>query len=172
MALKRISRKCMKSLSRELKILSATKGISPFLISLHDCFFSLTQDQVYVLNLLMPRAQTDLESTITQLINNFDFFDELDIQMIMYQLLLGLEALHEQKIAHRDLKPENLLLNKLWQDKDTPTAFADHRSDSTTARPRYQLMLSDFGSAKFSTPGKLNIPEICSPLYRAPELYL
>ena len=162
----------MKSLSRELKILSATKGTSPYLISLQDCFFSLAQDRTYVLNLLMPRAQTDLETTITQLINNFDFFDEIDVQMIMYQLLLGLEALHEQKIVHRDLKPENLLLNKLWQDKDSPGTLSEQRSDSTGVRPRYQLMLSDFGSAKFSTPGKLNIPEICSPLYRAPELYL
>lgn len=120
----------------------------------------------------MDKAQTDLETTIGRLIKNLDFFDELDVQMIAFQLLLGLDTLHDQKIVHRDLKPENLLLNKYWMSTDGSGRLLQNHDETTELRPRYKLMLSDFGSAKFSTPGKLNIPEICSPLYRAPELYL
>ena len=37
---------------------------------------------------------------------------EQEAQKLFYQVILGVEFLHKNKIAHRDLKPENLLFDK------------------------------------------------------------
>ena len=67
----------------------------------------------------------------------------------MYQLLKGLEWIHEKHIAHRDLKPENILFSKSGK-----------------------LKICDFGSSKVIDSNGKNTPYIVSRYYRAPELIL
>lgn len=67
----------------------------------------------------------------------------------MYQLLKGLEWIHDKHIAHRDLKPENILFSKYGK-----------------------LKICDFGSSKVIDATGKNTPYIVSRYYRAPELIL
>ena len=64
-------------------------------------------------------------------------------------MLRGLEYMHSISIAHRDLKPENL-------------AFDDKNN----------LKIIDLGSAKVINKTVTNSTDICTLLYRAPELLL
>ena len=68
--------------------------------------------------------------------NNYDLHDYITIpqgapfqdnliRFYFWQLLTGIEAVHNHKICHRDLKPENILLDS-----------------------NYNLKLADFGFAK------------------------
>ncbi|EOB12741.1 Glycogen synthase kinase-3 beta [Nosema bombycis CQ1] len=62
-----------------------------------------------------------------------------------YQICLGLQYLHENKICHRDIKPSNILLDK---------------NDN--------IKICDFGNAK-KFDNEDNISYICSRYYRSPE---
>ena len=64
----------------------------------------------------------------------------------LYQILSGLQFVHNQSIAHRDLKPENLLL--------------DHE---------FKIKISDFGLSKFVDRKGLCSTPCGSPCYASPE---
>lgn len=72
------------------------------------------------------------------------------IKSYMKQLLIGINACHENRIIHRDLKPQNILIG----------------NDGL-------LKIADFGLARaFSIPLKPFTQEVVTIWYRAPELLL
>ena len=77
---------------------------------------------------------------------------EFKIKKIIYQILKGLNYLHQNGYMHRDLKPENIFINEL----------------------NLQIKIGDFGVAK-EIPKYKNIPltdYVCTRWYRAPECVL
>jgi len=74
-------------------------------------------------------------------------------QTYFYQLMNGLQAIHDAGICHRDLKPQNLLLNK-----------------------HFVLKITDFGLAKIFDPEKrskvMETTCVGTKGYQAPELLL
>lgn len=67
----------------------------------------------------------------------------------MYQLILGLSYIHGRRYLHRDIKPGNLLLDGA------------------------RLKIADFGLARtVSEPHRPYTPEVCTLVYRAPEVIL
>ena len=79
-------------------------------------------------------------------------FTEKDCANIVYQILRGLNYMHQQNIAHRDIKPENILL----ESKDLSNV---------------ELKITDFGFAKCYDPQEGGFTEtLGSPLYMAPEI--
>jgi len=54
----------------------------------------------------------DLQSKINEKKRTASFLKEDEIWDIFYQMVLGLDALHSQKIVHRDIKCANVFLNK------------------------------------------------------------
>lgn len=71
-----------------------------------------------------------------------------EVKQYMFQILKGLDYLHDYKICHRDIKPQNILV--------------DHQKGIAK--------ICDFGSAKILSPTEQNVSYICSRYYRAPEL--
>ena len=73
--------------------------------------------------------------------------DEIEAATFFYQLIIGVEYIHNQKLAHRDLKPENLLLTK-----------------------NHLLKIIDFGLCHDFDGTKLLKTKCGSPSYAAPEI--
>jgi serine/threonine protein kinase len=72
------------------------------------------------------------------------------IKSFMYQLLLGIEFCHRNRVLHRDLKPQNLLTNN-----------------------KGQLKIGDFGLARaFGIPVNTFSNEVVTLWYRAPDVLL
>jgi calcium/calmodulin-dependent protein kinase I len=69
-----------------------------------------------------------------------------DIFLIMYQLLLGLEALHKVNVIHRDIKPSNLL----WDGAE--------------------LTIIDYDKAAWSLPGLYHFHRMGTEAFMAPEV--
>ena len=99
-------------------------------------------------NLVFEFCNSNLEEVIQDAKKNDKRIPITDIKKYMYQILKGMEYVHDQGISHRDLKPENILKNE-----------------------QGVIKICDFGSAKILDE-KLNTPYIVSRYYRAPELIL
>uniref|UniRef100_A0A6A7G2V8 Mitogen-activated protein kinase n=1 Tax=Hirondellea gigas TaxID=1518452 RepID=A0A6A7G2V8_9CRUS len=62
-------------------------------------------DSLYI---VFDFVDTDLD----KLVRSNQYFSELHVQYILYQLLIALKYIHSAGIFHRDLKPANILLNE------------------------------------------------------------
>ncbi|KAM4722358.1 cyclin-dependent kinase 10 [Rhinophrynus dorsalis] len=97
--------------------------------------------------LVMGYCEQDLASLLE---NMQTPFSEAQVKCICFQLLTGLQYLHENFIVHRDLKVSNLLMT----DKGC-------------------VKIADFGLARaYSVPSKQMTPKVVTLWYRAPELLL
>ena len=78
-------------------------------------------------------------------------FTEEEVKKIIYQLLLGLDYCHSNRVLHRDLKPQNILVNK----------------------ENLNIKLADFGLARtYYHPLRQYTHEIITLWYRAPQVLL
>ena len=76
---------------------------------------------------------------------------ESDVASIVYQILCGLDHLHQNNTIHRNLKPENIMIEK-------------EEEDAIVCK------LMDFGFSSIMDPkGKITI-SMGNPLYNAPEV--
>jgi serine/threonine protein kinase len=95
-----------------------------------------------------------MPETLRSLLNNLEnekMRMKIDrMNHLMFQLACALKYLEEIQLMHRDLKPDNILLNANLN----------------------QLVLADFGSAKFIEKDTSNITYVCTRFYRAPCLIL
>ena len=102
------------------------------------------------LHILMPCKSHDLRYVLENLQCAGLYMKKCVHKHICWQIVNGLDFIHSHHICHRDLKPENVLIDL-----------------KTT-----QVVLCDFGSAKFLNTDKGSQTYICSRYYRAPELIL
>jgi glycogen synthase kinase 3 beta len=133
--------------SREFEILKETQECENC-VKLLDVFYTVTEDQKYIQNLVFEYVPDNLDRYLTTKFKLVGGLSPLEIRSLMRQLFSALQFLHSRSIIHRDLKPENILI--------------DSSMDPAT------LKLCDFGSAK--KRNKINTPYIVSRFYRAPEL--
>ncbi|KAF2145797.1 uncharacterized protein K452DRAFT_324655 [Aplosporella prunicola CBS 121167] len=94
------------------------------------------------------------------------------VKSILFQIISGLEHIHEHNFFHRDIKPENILVST--SAPDTGNAFKRYSSLVTppSTPPSYTIKIADFGLAR-ETHSKLPFTTYVSTRwYRAPEVLL
>ncbi|KAE9026950.1 hypothetical protein PF011_g2304 [Phytophthora fragariae] len=101
---------------REIRLMRCL-GAHENIISLKDLSMCKEKDELYM---MMELADTDLH----RLIQSSCPLTEGHIRVIMYQVLSGVKAMHDNGVLHRDLKPGNLLLNKDCELKITDFGLA------------------------------------------------
>ena len=89
----------------------------------------------------------DLYSLIKHYKRHQKYFEELVLWRISYEILNGLEYLHNNNIIHRDIKCLNLFLSK------------DHH-----------VKIGDLGVSTISSIGNMHCTRVGTPLYLSPEL--
>lgn len=78
-----------------------------------------------------------------------DTIPEFDIQIIIRQVISGLEFLHDKGIVHRDLKPENILLANSPKIAYSRVMLSDF---GASAVPRRNRMTTNVGTMRYQAP--------------------
>ena len=124
-------------LKRELLIL--TNVDHPNIIKIYEI---IENNEVYII--IMEYCKSG--ELFNYIVKNKRLSEELSA-FFFYQLINGINYLHNQGICHRDLKPENLLLSK-----------------------NFKLKIIDFGLSNFEIEGGLLETPCGSPCYASPEM--
>jgi len=99
--------------------------------------------------------------------------DAHSVKSILFQIMAGLEHIHQRDFFHRDIKPENILVSTSQQN-DTSHPFRRYSALMTppSTPPVYTIKIADFGLAR-ETHSKLPFTTYVSTRwYRAPEVLL
>ena len=118
------------------------------IVKLHE----IIREQNSDVSLIFEYAGINLYEYIEKHKKKREKIPEYKIKKIIYQILKGLNYLHQNGYMHRDLKPENIFINE----------------------NNIQIKIGDFGVAK-EIPKYKNIPltdYVCTRWYRAPECVL
>ncbi|KAF2156068.1 kinase-like protein [Myriangium duriaei CBS 260.36] len=119
-------------------------------------------------------AMEYMDGNLYQLMKSRDHkpLDGASVKSILYQILSGLEHIHEHGFFHRDIKPENVLVSS--SSPDTSNAFKRYSSIMTppSTPPTYSIKLADFGLARECNSRTPYTTYVSTRWYRAPEVLL
>ncbi|KAF2223136.1 kinase-like domain-containing protein [Elsinoe ampelina] len=115
-----------------------------------------------------------MDGNLYQLMKSRDHkpLDGASVKSILYQILSGLEHIHEHDFFHRDIKPENILVTS--SSPDSSNAFKRYSSLMTppSTPPTYSIKLADFGLARETHSRTPYTTYVSTRWYRAPEVLL
>ena len=121
----------------------------PYVLTIYGVCVRCFDSTTFVLYVLMPLAEKDLEMEISERIRRKKYYKESELIHMIKQLVEALYYLQkERNVAHRDIKPENILI------------FKNHI-----------LKLADFGEAKVNNANKKKKTIRGTEFYMSPILY-
>ena len=138
------------------------------LVSALDIFLDPLSKKLHI-------AMEYMDGNLYQLMKARDHkcFDVSSVKSILFQILSGLDHIHQNGFFHRDIKPENILVSVSAQ-QDYSGTFKRYSQLVTppSTPPSYAIKLADFGLAR-ETGSKLPYTTYVSTRwYRAPEVLL
>ena len=144
-------------MSREYDVLSKLKDCEN-VVKMHDIFYSETEEEKKVQNLIFEFCSSNLEEVIQKFKSPAvkRYIPMPTVRNFMKHILTGMNYVHSLSICHRDLKPENLLL------------FGVDAEGCLAKDGQGIVKVCDFGSAKVleknhkSKEPQLNTPYIVS----------
>lgn len=100
-------------------------------------------------------------------------FDGSSVKSILYQILSGLNHVHQHGFFHRDIKPENILVS-VSAKEELGNAFKRYSQLVTppSTPPSYTIKIADFGLAREMNSKSPYTTYVSTRWYRAPEVLL
>lgn len=106
-----------------------TKKACPFIVKLIDHFED--QENVYLIMEYLKGGQ------LMDLVKEYGKLKESVVCHIIRDVILGIAAMHENKLIHRDIKPENILLSEKGTAKLADFGWSNSIDTEATSRKTY-----------------------------------
>lgn len=139
----------------------------PHLVPAYDIFLDPLSRKLHI-------AMEYMDGNLYQLMKARDHkpLDSGSVKSILYQILSGLEHIHEHNFFHRDIKPENILVTT--SATDSGSTFKRYSSLVTppSTPPTYTIKIADFGLARETQSRVPYTTYVSTRWYRAPEVLL
>ncbi|KAF2486928.1 kinase-like domain-containing protein [Neohortaea acidophila] len=139
----------------------------PHLVPAYDIFLDPYTKKLHI-------AMEHMDGNLYQLMKARDHkpLDASSVKSILYQILSGLEHIHDNGFFHRDVKPENILVSTSVS--ETGNAFKRYSSLITppSTPPTYSIKIADFGLAREMHSRVPYTTYVSTRWYRAPEVLL
>ena len=123
----------------------------PHLVPALDIFLDPISKKLHI-------AMEYMDGNLYQLMKARDHkcLDGASVKSILFQIIAGLEHIHEHNFFHRDIKPENILVSTSAP-QDSASTFRRYSALVTppTTPPAYTIKIADFGLAR-ETHSKLS----------------
>ncbi len=97
-----------KRILREVQLLRLLKNSKSNVVKLYDILEPSDPKNFDCLYMVMEHVQTDLRKLIKAGIK----LQQVHVQKIVYNILVGLKYIHSAGVLHRDIKPANVLINE------------------------------------------------------------
>lgn len=99
--------------------------------------------------------------------------DGASVKSILFQIMQGLEHIHDHHFFHRDIKPENILVSTSAL-QESSSSFRRYSSMVTppSTPPAYTVKIADFGLARETHSRLPYTTYVSTRWYRAPEVLL
>ncbi|KAK4547261.1 hypothetical protein LTR36_000916 [Oleoguttula mirabilis] len=139
----------------------------PHLVPAYDIFLDPLSRKLHI-------AMEYMDGNLYQLMKARDHkpLDGSSVKSILFQILSGLEHIHEHSFFHRDIKPENILVST--SAPDTGNSFKRYSALVTppSTPPSYSIKIADFGLARETHSRVPYTTYVSTRWYRAPEVLL
>jgi meiosis induction protein kinase IME2/SME1 len=139
----------------------------PHLVPAFDIFLDPLSRKLHI-------AMEYMDGNLYQLMKARDHkpLDATSVKSVLFQILSGLEHIHEHHFFHRDIKPENILVST--SATDTGNAFKRYSALVTppSTPPTYSIKIADFGLARETHSRVPYTTYVSTRWYRAPEVLL
>ncbi|KAI5369935.1 Putative serine/threonine-protein kinase, active [Septoria linicola] len=139
----------------------------PHLVPAYDIFLDPLSKKLHI-------AMEYMDGNLYQLMKARDHkpLDCSSVKSILFQILGGLEHIHDHSFFHRDIKPENILVST--SAPDTGSAFKRYSALVTppSTPPAYSIKIADFGLARETHSRVPYTTYVSTRWYRAPEVLL
>ncbi|KAH9827140.1 Meiosis induction protein kinase IME2/SME1 [Teratosphaeria destructans] len=139
----------------------------PHLVPAYDIFLDPLSRKLHI-------AMEYMDGNLYQLMKARDHkhLDGTSVKSILFQILSGLEHIHEHSFFHRDIKPENILVST--SAPDTGNTFKRYSALVTppSTPPAYTIKIADFGLARETHSRVPYTTYVSTRWYRAPEVLL
>ena len=139
----------------------------PHLVPAYDIFLDPLSKKLHI-------AMEYMDGNLYQLMKARDHkpLDGSSVKSVLFQIMSGLEHIHEHNFFHRDIKPENILVSS--SASDSGNTFRRYSSLVTppSTPPTYSIKLADFGLARETQSRVPYTTYVSTRWYRAPEVLL
>ncbi|EME89788.1 serine/threonine protein kinase, CMGC family [Pseudocercospora fijiensis CIRAD86] len=139
----------------------------PHLVPAYDIFLDPLSKKLHI-------AMEYMDGNLYQLMKARDHkpLDCSSVKSILFQIMGGLDHIHEHNFFHRDIKPENILVST--SAPDTGNAFKRYSQLVTppATPPAYSIKIADFGLARETHSRVPYTTYVSTRWYRAPEVLL
>ncbi|OQO12048.1 hypothetical protein B0A48_02687 [Cryoendolithus antarcticus] len=139
----------------------------PHLVPAYDIFLDPLSKKLHI-------AMEYMDGNLYQLMKARDHkpLDTASVKSILFQIMSGLEHIHENSFFHRDIKPENILVSTSATEPGHTFRRYSSMVTPPSTPPSYSIKIADFGLARETHSRVPYTTYVSTRWYRAPEVLL